>query len=182
MASISFIFGIVLGRWEEKCDSTIEIDPILALPRTQPSSKNANDCLIVLEINESFNYQFESVLHNTLNDENLTVDTLELFKIKTISDLFINNNFFFDFHLKQHSASRRQAPIYWPLQTPSGSYTLWVYYHRLTEQTLYTCVNDFVEPKLKTVTDDLNGLRNKSARSSAEEKELAKLSPTWKRN
>jgi hypothetical protein len=36
-------------------------------------------------------------------------------------------------------------------------------------------VNDFVETKLKIVTDDLNGLRTKSARSSAEEKDLVKL-------
>ncbi|MCA1795643.1 MAG: BREX-1 system adenine-specific DNA-methyltransferase PglX, partial [Desulfobacteraceae bacterium] len=82
----------------------------------------------------------------------------------------------FDWHLKRYSKSRRQAPIYWPLQTPSGSYTLWVYYHCLTDQILYICVNDFVEPKLKTVTDDLTALRNQTTRSSAEEKELARLS------
>ena len=32
-----------------------------------------------------------------------------------------------------------------------------------------------MEPKLRTVTDDLNDLRSKSARSSTEEKELARL-------
>ncbi len=82
---------------------------------------------------------------------------------------------FFALHLKMYSKSRRQAPIYWPLQTPSGSYTLWVYYHRLNEQTFYTCINDFVEPKFTQVKQDLNGLRSKSARSSQEEKELEKL-------
>ena len=85
------------------------------------------------------------------------------------------NSGFFDFHYKYYNRNKRAVPIYWPLQTPSGFYTLWVYYHRLTEQTLYICVNDFVEPKLKTVTDDLNNLRNQSARNSTEEKELAKL-------
>lgn len=83
---------------------------------------------------------------------------------------------FFALHIKLYSKSRRQAPIYWPLQTPSCSYTLWVYYHRLNEQTLYTCVNDFVEPKLQLVEQDLNGLRSKSARSTQEEKDLEKLS------
>lgn len=85
------------------------------------------------------------------------------------------NSEFFKYHIKRHSKSRRQAPIYWPLQTISGSYTLWVYYHRLNEQTLYTCINDFVEPKLAIVIADLNSLRNKSARSPEEEKELAQL-------
>ena len=82
---------------------------------------------------------------------------------------------FFKLHLKKYSDSRRYAPIYWPLQTQSGSYTLWIYYHRLNDQILYTCVNDFVEPKLKVVNDELNGLRNKSSRNSTEEKELEKL-------
>ena len=32
---------------------------------------------------------------------------------------------FFADHLKRYSKSRRQAPIYWPLSTAKGSYTLW---------------------------------------------------------
>src|SRR5690554_3326747 len=82
---------------------------------------------------------------------------------------------FFSSHLSQYSKSRRYAPIYWPLSTPSGSYTLWLYYHRLTDQTLYTCVNDFVDPKLKRVSDEASRLRGKSNRSTDEEKELERL-------
>ena len=86
-----------------------------------------------------------------------------------------NPNDFFSFHLAQYSKSRRQAPIYWPLHTPSASYTIWIYYHRLNGQTLYTCVNDFVEPKLKEVGRELNDLRAKSSRNRQEEKTLALL-------
>jgi len=107
---------------------------------------------------------------------------------------------FFPFHLQRYSKSRRKAPIYWPLSTSSGSYTLWVYYPRLTSQTLYTAINDFVEPKLKQVGDDVTALRNKgSARSRDDEKQfealqafelelielrdtLLKLAPTYKPN
>ena len=53
--------------------------------------------------------------------------------------------------LKHYSKSRRQAPIYWPLSTPSGRYTLWLYYPRLTAQTLHQCMADFLMPKLKNV-------------------------------
>ncbi|TGM19319.1 BREX-1 system adenine-specific DNA-methyltransferase PglX [Leptospira selangorensis] len=81
----------------------------------------------------------------------------------------------FDKHLKTYSKSRRQAPVYWPLTTKTGIYRLWLYYPKITNQTLYTCVNDFVEPKLKTIADELNGLRLQSNRSSAEEMEMAKL-------
>ena len=66
---------------------------------------------------------------------------------------------FFQEHLKRYSKSRRKAPIYWPLSTESGSYTLWIYYHRLTDQTLYTCIQDYVEPKIKDVTLDLEGIQ-----------------------
>lgn len=82
---------------------------------------------------------------------------------------------FFTRHLKQYSKSRRKAPIYWPLSTPSGSYTLWLYYHRLDDQILYACVNEFVAPKLEQVSDSFDTLRQTSARSTKQEKEFAAL-------
>ncbi|MBM6395285.1 hypothetical protein JQC79_05880 [Ochrobactrum anthropi] len=83
---------------------------------------------------------------------------------------------FFPLHLKQYSKSRRKAPIYWPLSTNSGSYTLWLYYPSLTSQTLYTAVNDFVEPKLKQVARDAAALREKgSSRSRDDEKTFEAL-------
>ena len=83
---------------------------------------------------------------------------------------------FFPFHLQRYSKSRRKAPIYWPLSTASGSYTLWLYYPSLTSQTLYTAINDFVEPKLAEVETEAATLRTKgSARSRDEEKRLEAL-------
>lgn len=82
----------------------------------------------------------------------------------------------FAVHLQQYSESRRKAPIYWPLSTASSSYTLWLYYPSLTNQTLYTCVNDFLEPKLKQVGGELANLRGKgSKRSLSDEKQFEKL-------
>ncbi|MGO4917445.1 hypothetical protein [Pseudogemmobacter sp. W21_MBD1_M6] len=83
---------------------------------------------------------------------------------------------FFPLHLKQYSKSRRKAPIYWPLSTSSGSYTLWLYYPSLTDQTLFTAVNDFIEPKLKQIGQDVAALRTKgSARSRDDEKNFEAL-------
>ena len=83
---------------------------------------------------------------------------------------------FFPFHLQRYSKSRRKAPIYWPLATASGSYTLWVYYPSLGSQTLYTAVNDFVEPRLRQVDGDLAALRNKgSARTRDDERRFESL-------
>ena len=75
---------------------------------------------------------------------------------------WLQRNFFL-LHLKQYSKSRRKAPIYWPLSTSSGSYKLWLYYPNLTDQTLFTAVNDFIEPKLKQVGQDVAALRTKGS-------------------
>ena len=83
---------------------------------------------------------------------------------------------FFTFHLQRYSKSRRKAPIYWPLTTISGSYTIWIYYPSLTSQTLYTAINDFVEPKLKRVDTYVTELRGKgTTRSREEEKQFEGL-------
>jgi len=111
------------------------------------------------------------------NELGISSDELvKVFGAEGLKGYFNSLKGFFETHLNLHSQSRRQAPLYWPLQTSSGSYTLWVYYHSLNKQTLYTCVNDFVEPKLEQVEQDLNTLRGKSARNSQEENELEKLS------
>lgn len=75
----------------------------------------------------------------------------------------------FPLHLKQYNKSRRKATIYWPLSTNSGSYTLWVYYPDLTSQTLYSAVNDFVEPKLTQISREADALRARGAARSRED-------------
>jgi hypothetical protein len=82
---------------------------------------------------------------------------------------------FFAYHLRQYSKSRRKAPIYWPLSTPSGGYTLWFYYPALTDQTLYTAANDFVGPKLEETSRLASGLRTSTSRSRGEERQLEQL-------
>ena len=97
-----------------------------------------------------------------------------LLGVPTLREWFRRPAGFFADHLKRYSKSRRQAPIYWPLSTPSGSYTLWLYYHRLNDQTLYTCVTDFVKPKLDAVTADADRLQAKT-QTGGTAKERAEL-------
>lgn len=102
-------------------------------------------------------------------------EACEILNVKSLRDYFRKSSGFFADHLKRYSKSRRQAPIYWPLSTASGSYTLWLYCHRLTDQTLYICINDFVEPKIKQVIERVTDLRRKTNRSKTEEKDLETL-------
>lgn len=86
-------------------------------------------------------------------------EACEILGVKSLRDYFRKPAGFFADHLKRYSKSRRQAPIYWPLSTASGSYTLWIYYHRLTPDTLYKCLQQFVEPKIREIEQDLVRLR-----------------------
>jgi len=105
-------------------------------------------------------------------DSDIEQEACEILKVNSLRDYFRKPASFFNDHLSRYSKSRRQAPIYLPLSTRSGSYTLWLYYHRLTDQTLYTCINDYVEPKLNRVSETVNSLRSQTNRSRDEEKAL----------
>jgi hypothetical protein len=85
-------------------------------------------------------------------------EACEILGLKSLREYFGKPAKFFSDHLKRYSKSRRQAPIYWPLSTRSGSYTLWLYYHRLTDQTLHTCLADFLDPKIRKVQSELDSL------------------------
>jgi hypothetical protein len=78
-------------------------------------------------------------------------EACDILGVSDLRDYFRKPAKFFQDHLKRYSKSRRKAPIYWPLSTASGSYTIWIYYHRLNDQTLYAAVNKYVEPKISEV-------------------------------
>ena len=103
-------------------------------------------------------------------------EACDILGVKTLRDYFRKPNKFFKDHLKRYSKSRRKAPVYWPLSTASGSYTLWLYYHRLTDQILFTCVIDYLEPTLKQVAEDIQKLKQKGERNREDEREFEYLS------
>ena len=86
--------------------------------------------------------------------DGLEHEACALLCVPSLREWFRRPTGFFADHLRRYSKSRRQAPIYWPLSIASGGYTLWLYYPRLTDQTLYRAVTDFVKPKLDAVSAD----------------------------
>ena len=200
-AFISYGLGIVYGRWDvthvkdttEFLDESFELSK---LPEHAPGMLRTwnNDTTIIdsdypvniiwsgILVNEKGNpndlvTNVHEALKNVLKDEleSIELQVCRLFNVTTLRDYFNKPLCFFSNHLDIYSKSRRKAPIYWPLQTLSCSYTLWLYYHRLNEQTLFTCVNDFVEPKLQSIKEDFITLKNKPSRSKDEEKEFDRL-------
>jgi hypothetical protein len=82
---------------------------------------------------------------------------------------------FFPLHIKMYSKSRRKAPIYWQLGTPSASYSVWLYIHAFTKDTLFRVQNDYVAPKLAHEQRKLEALQaaSQERQGAAERKELA---------
>jgi len=97
-----------------------------------------------------------------LRGESLEAELCALLGVKSLRDWLRRPAGFFADHLGRWSKSRRKAPLCWPLASESGGYTLWLYYPRLTDQTLYRCVNEHLDPKLREIEGDLERLRGKS--------------------
>jgi len=209
---LSFFVGIVFGRWQSQESNTEAMHEGILIPfATPPSSppglaetdavgKSARS-VIALDRGTPGDLvaHIEDLIRSkTDNDDRLEASLLRTLKCSSLAEYFSRR--FFEDHLQKYTKSKRQAPIYWPLSTISGDYTLWFYYPALTSQTLYTAINDFVEPKLKQVGADVTALRNKgAARTRDDEKQfeslqafelelielrdtLLKLAPTYKPN
>ena len=93
----------------------------------------------------------------------------EILDMKDLREYFRKPSLFFANHLKRYSKSRRQAPIYWPLSTASGSYTLWIYYHRLNDDSLYTALNKYVKPKIDDTEKQLRRIESELPNATGRE-------------
>ena len=74
-------------------------------------------------------------------------EACEILNVKSLRDYFRKK--FFDFHIKRYSKSRRIAPIYWQLSSKNKNYSLWIYYHRLTSDTLFLSLRKYIDPKVE---------------------------------
>jgi hypothetical protein len=205
---ISFAVGAIFGRWDIRF-STKEskpeklVDPFAPLPVCAPgmlinsqglpasAESIPSDYVIpiswdgilvfdennIADIVDRVRLVFRIVWREQADEiEALSCNALH---IKDLRTYFESATGFFADHLKRYTKSSRKAPIYWPLSTASGSYTLWVYYPSLNNQILFTAVNDFLDGpngKLTQVSRECAELRVKgSSRSSDEEKRYETL-------
>ncbi|MEN6481107.1 MAG: hypothetical protein ABFD29_02895 [Anaerolineaceae bacterium] len=201
---LSYLIGCVFGRWNISLAAKKEkkrpvIEPFKSLPICPPGMlQNVQGLPVtpddapadyplrirwggILVDDEGHPEDFEACLREALRviwgerTDAIEAEACQILGVRSLREYFRKPTWFFVDHLKRYSKSRRQAPIYWPLSTPSCSYTLWLYYHCLNDQTLYSCVNDFVDPKLKQMSDEATRLRMKKGRSATDEKELERL-------
>ncbi len=206
---LQFFTGLVFGYWKNIEDiDTPALEDGGALPR-QPVAARGLDTgsrqgiLVEDEQGSDDLCQKLSELIETVFEDGSGKSEVEICSslgFKSLRSFFRAPSGFFDFHLRAYSKNRRPSPVYWPISLNSGRYTLWIHYRSLNSQTLYSAINDFVEPKLKQVGAGVTALRNKgSARTRDDEKQfeslqsfelelidlrdtLLKLAPTYKPN
>lgn len=109
---------------------------------------------------------------------------------------------FFEQHIKRYSKSRRKAPIYWQLATASGSYSVWIYIHRATSDTLFRILEpdllggklDHEKAKLDGLIQEAGPIPSATQRSAIDQQEnfvgelralkteVARVAPLWKPN
>lgn len=177
-ALLSWALGVAFGRFDwclatGQRQAPPEPDPFASLPTKSPGMLSDDVAPFhnhagILVDDQSNPHDLSCLIEKVLDTVNTPVD--EDIRRWLQKD-------FFAFHLKRYSKSRRKAPIYWPLATASGRYTLWLYYPSVNDQTLFTAVNNFVDPKLNEVRKDLEYLRGKGPnRSNQEEKDVEVLS------
>jgi hypothetical protein len=184
----SYLIGASFKRWSTEDYLTLESGvverpPFSSLSTTPPcfntESAPTPDAILVNQKDHS--KSLERVIQLIIGEKfGAAADLVEqemasALNAKSLIDYFNSPSGFFAAHLRRYSESRRQAPIYWPLSTTSGSYTLWIYYPSLNNQTLFTAVNDFLDGpngKLTKVSRDCAELRIRGGgRSRDEEKQ-----------
>lgn len=72
--------------------------------------------------------------------DDIEYELCQLIGCRNLQSWLENPNGFFDYHFKRYTKSRRKAPIYWPLTSEGGSITYWVYYPKLSKNTLPSLV------------------------------------------
>jgi len=191
---ISNLVGVAFGRWDIRRIISPELIPefgdyfdslpfmpvvtLNEVPKDYPIQIPTNGIFVG---NHSASDSLLKAINNAIykiwqaSSDIITNELIEIGKINSLEQFLSNPNGFFDFHYKRYTKSRREAPIYWPISTSSGSYTVWLYYPKLTDQTLVAVINNYLQPRIDDVKNQIKPLEMNSNLDNKGLKELAAL-------
>jgi hypothetical protein len=172
---MSYVVGCAFGRWNvsaqfERCREDAPFSELPATPlgmldlvsdeaaldvpssdpdRTVWGGILSDDPESVHDIVAQIRYVLE-VLWKTSSDS-IENEACAILGVKELRDYFRQpgKGGFWNDHVSRYSKSRRNAPIYWLLQSSRKSYALWLYYHRLDKDLLFKALVNHVEPKIR---------------------------------
>lgn len=134
-------------------------------------------CLVEYASSKDLTYKLKEVIAYFWSETSSSIEfeLQDYFGVKDLEAIFNQPNKFFDAHLKVYSRNKRISPIYWPISTSSGSFTVWLYYPKLTDQTLVSAINNCLQPKIDDVKNQIKPLEMNSNLDNKGLKELAAL-------
>ena len=152
---IQELIGLAFGRWDIKYvkDSSLIPEfgdvfaPLPFMPVVSLDKKPENypidfpaDGILVGESNNprSIVLHVREVMREIWGDkaDDIEFEICQLIGYDDLQEYFDSPQGFFDYHFKRYTKSRRKAPIYWPLTSANGLYTVWVYYPKMNQSTL----------------------------------------------
>ncbi|HEY3443615.1 MAG TPA: BREX-1 system adenine-specific DNA-methyltransferase PglX [Paludibaculum sp.] len=185
---VSYLVGCVLGVWDiqralDKSNGASSLIPTDPLPRYSPGQLNSETGLdqsdgsrqrategvlvddeehvddIVRRVRDVVEVLFKE------RSEEIEHETSHVLGVRELRDYFrkATKGGFWDDHVSRYSNSRRNAPIYWLLQSSKRNYALWLYYHRLDKDLLFKALVNYVEPKIRLESSRLQALRSERA-------------------
>jgi hypothetical protein len=154
-------FDLILPEYHK------EIEKILKEPYPiEILKENASSNAIVSKIKEVIMYFWPD------SASTIEFELQDHFGVSGLEIIFINPNKFFDSHLKDYTRNKRISPIYWPISSASGNYTIWLYYPKINDQTLFKVVNDYILPQQLEVAEQIKKLENNPDLDNKGKKEL----------
>ncbi|SIN85127.1 BREX-1 system adenine-specific DNA-methyltransferase PglX [Paraburkholderia phenazinium] len=172
---LSWLIGIVFGRFDPRLatgeraipSEPEPFDPLPARsPGMYPEGEEPADRPDILVDDEGHEYDLAARARALA--ERVHIDAPENLRGWLAKE-------FFPLHIKMYSKSRRKAPIYWQLATPSASYSVWLYIHAFSKDTLFRVQNEYVAPKLAHEERRLESLTSelRDGATAAQRKALA---------
>jgi hypothetical protein len=200
---ISYAIGCGFGRWDIRYSTVALKEPPLeneydrpassppghlqytsntTIPSDYPMSIQWNGVMVdhatsALDIEKSVRQAFNVIWPEKA--EEVESRACEILGVDSLRDYINQPERFFSSHLKRYTKAKRASPIYWPLSSSKGRFTVWVYYSVSNDQTLYTIVNEYIDHprqgKLKEIQERIKALRSCETRLKEQEAELEYL-------
>lgn len=191
---ISYCIGCAFGRWDVRMSSGQRSapkpqDPFASLPCCAPGQLQDEAGLPLQQQQLDADYPLPVAWDGALvtdpghplgvivkvrevlavlfpgREDSIAQEASSLLGASKLDDYILGTGSFFSDHLKAYSKSRRQAPVYWQLSAGSGSYSVWLYYHRFTQDTFYRVLRDSIEPRIQQAEREQFDLQSQGALS-----------------
>ncbi|MCX8513420.1 MAG: hypothetical protein ORN83_16875 [Chthoniobacteraceae bacterium] len=167
-ALISYLVGLAFGRWKivddpEAAKQAYGDDPFAPLP-PYAAAFNARpgtgEQAVFLEGDSLYQSIRQELIgfFGEAKAPSIEGQLCAMLSVGSLDEYLHRPTGFFADHVSQYSESRRQAPIYWPISTKSGSLTIWLYYPRLNKDTLARLITEVLDPKLRRTNEELAAL------------------------